>query len=325
MARANRLAALTEMFRVSHNVPSTPLRSLSGEIRERTIWGYWAQGAEQMPVFFQLCVDTWRHHNPNWDVRVLNLDNVGEFLSEAELPNRFTQMFSHQTASDAVRLALLSRYGGVWLDVNVLLRTSLDKLCWDDISSGESSAAAFFHPSYGTKELGGEDFVESWFLATRANNPFFMRWRDLFRELFYNRLDVKALCEHPLYQGLNLSGFDRLNREFQASFDFKEYLAIHVMCHRLLETDTDAREQWQRSRRFNTNDSAFRVQLEAERQGTNIGMVFVGGDKSWDAVANVPLIKFTTPHYSQLVALPREVLTDERGLIGRIFRASGVR
>ena len=35
-----------------------------------------------------------------------------EYLTEEELPNRFMDMTSHQTASDAVRLGVLSRYGG---------------------------------------------------------------------------------------------------------------------------------------------------------------------------------------------------------------------
>ena len=34
-----------------------------------------------------------------------------DYLSEADLPNRFDQLLSAQTASDCVRLALLARYG----------------------------------------------------------------------------------------------------------------------------------------------------------------------------------------------------------------------
>mmetsp|Transcript_28195 Transcript_28195/g.85144 ORF Transcript_28195/g.85144 Transcript_28195/m.85144 type:complete len:329 (+) Transcript_28195:99-1085(+) len=326
MGDTSRLQVLTHMFKVTHNAPSTPLRSLTGEVRERTIWAYWGQGPEQMPALFRMCVATWRHHNPDWDIRVLQKSDVYEFLSEADLPNRFDHMLSPQTCSDCLRLALLARYGGVWLDVSVLLQASLDELCWKAVSSGDRAAAVFFHPKYGTEALGQQDFVESWFLATRAGNPFFLRWRDLLRELLHNRLDVNGLLEHPLYQGLDLAGVDRLNCEFSPPFDFREYLAIHAMCHRLLETDAALQEQWSSLwLRLDASETAFCVQLRAEAEGAQVAMVFLAGDAHWDVLARrTPLIKFTTPHYRELVLMPREVLLDERSLIGRLLRASGV-
>lgn len=315
-------AALEEMFQVRSDAPSTPMRSLTGEVKERTIWAYWAQGYEQMPEFFKLCVGTWQRLNPHWDVRVLDKASVHEYVSEAELPNRFMQMLSHQTASDAIRLALLSRYGGVWLDVNIILLTSLDRFCWDKISSGRKSGAVFFHPFYGTEVMGGEDFVESWFMASKPGNPFFLQWRDLFRELFHNRLDIKGLMQHPLYQGLDLEGFDRLNKEFSgAGHDFREYLAIHAMCHRMIETDPQARAQWRDEiMRVNAADTAFRMQVAAQAVGLAAAQVLLSEDPRADElVADVPLIKFTTPHYGPLLFLNPGQLQDTRHLLGRLL------
>ncbi|CAE8606826.1 unnamed protein product [Polarella glacialis] len=317
-----RLEALRDMFQESPDVPSTPPRSITGEVRERTIWAYWAQGYDDMPEFFKMCVGTWQRSNPHWDVRVLQKTTVHEFLSEVELPNHFMQMFSHQTASDAVRLGVLSRYGGVWLDVNMILRTSLDSFCWNAISSGRKSAAVCFHPYYGTEALGGQDFVESWFLATKPGNPFFLRWRDLFRELFHNRLDTEGILEHPLYQGIDLSGFERLNAEFSGSgMEFREYLAIHAMCHRLIETDPQARAQWRDSfQRTDAADTAFRMQLDAQASGMAAAEVLMSQDpRADDIVEGIPLIKFTTPHYGPLLFLQRSQLADRRTLLGRLL------
>ena len=69
----------------------------------------------------------------------------------------------------------------VWLDVNILVCGSLDELCWNAISWGLKPAMVFYHPSYGTEALGGNDFVESWCLATKPQNPFFISWRDTFK------------------------------------------------------------------------------------------------------------------------------------------------
>lgn len=315
---------LVEMFRTSHNSPSTPVRSLTGEVRERTIWGYWAQGYDEMPEFFKLCVETWRRHNPNWDVRIVQKSTVHEYLSAAELPNRFMQMLSHQTASDCVRLALLSRYGGIYMDVSILLRSGLDQLCWDAIASGRRAATVFFHPYYGTQALGGEDLTESWFLATLPGNPFFIRWRDLFRELLHNRLDIDGLLQHPLYHHIDLSGIDRLNKQFVGlTFDFREYLAIHAMCHRLLETDKRAHAQWRDDfHRIDAAKTAFRIQLDAEARGQSAAEAFLrrGVGNSVDHSADdVPLVKFTTPHYGPLLQFSRAQLLDNSHVLGRLM------
>eukprot|EP00959_Pyramimonas_sp_CCMP1952_P196646 4111784-Pyramimonas_sp.AAC.1 len=106
-----------------------------------------------MPDFFKLCVDTWQRHNPHWDVRVLELNTVHEYLSEAELPNRFSEMTSHQAASDAVRLGVLCRYGGVYMDVSIIMMSSLDEFCWDNIASGRQSACVFYPGACGKSAI----------------------------------------------------------------------------------------------------------------------------------------------------------------------------
>lgn len=307
MQAAGRFEALSELFQITHNKPSTPVCSLSGEVRDRTIWAYWAQGYEEMPELFKLCVATWQRHNPHWDVRVLSKASVFDYLSEAELPNRFMHIFSHQAASDCVRLALLSRYGGIYMDVSILVLSDLDALCWDAIASGRKAAGVFFHPHFGTEAFRHQDLTESWFLATQPGNPFFLRWRDLLCELLHNRLDTEGLLHHPLYQGIDLSGIDRLNKQFVGlTFDFREYLFIHAMCHRLIETDSVARQQWHDDfHRMDAAKTAFRAQLYAERAGRAAAEFFVNPDLPTDGLLqDVPLIKFTTPHYGPLLALP---------------------
>eukprot|EP00933_Yihiella_yeosuensis_P033684 TRINITY_DN27339_c0_g1_i1.p1 TRINITY_DN27339_c0_g1~~TRINITY_DN27339_c0_g1_i1.p1 ORF type:complete len:349 (+),score=55.74 TRINITY_DN27339_c0_g1_i1:109-1155(+) len=327
----NRLEVLTEMFRIHHNTHSTPFRSLTGEVKERTIWSYWAQGEDAMPDLFKLFVKTWKSQNPSWDVRVLDRSTVFEYLSAADLPNRFQELLSAQSASDCVRLALLARYGGVWMDVSILLKRNLDEMFWTKIESDEADAACFYHPRYGLEGFETQNFTESWLLATKSGNPFFLLWRDLYKELLHNRLDVTGLCSHPLYQGLDLSGFKLLQEDFRTSFDFREYLAIHVMFHRILETNSKLRSLWLTSWiRLDAAATAFKIQLRAESEGenadaTDVARIFLSGEAEiWDSIAeDVPLIKFTTPHHSFLSLMPAEVLLDDRGLLGRILSRAG--
>mmetsp|Transcript_82745 Transcript_82745/g.210508 ORF Transcript_82745/g.210508 Transcript_82745/m.210508 type:complete len:544 (+) Transcript_82745:80-1711(+) len=297
-----RKQALAEHFRRMHNVPSSPSRGMSGEVSERTLWGYWAQGLADMPELIKLCIETWRRHCPGWQVRILDASTVREYLSEAELPNRFSELRQPQLASDCVCLALLARYGGVWLDASVILRTDIQSLCWDAISSGERAAAAFFHSRYGTEGLGGMNFVETWCLATRAGNPFFLRWRDLLQELLHNRTDTVGLLQHPLYQGLHLEGLNKLNGEFpDFQGDFREQLPAHAMFQRLLEFDDDAWEQWSGQWTLMDAEATRPSTTAAESQGAG-------------------LIKLTTQHYSGLLQLPRERLLDRGTFVGQLLQ-----
>lgn len=149
-----------------------------------------------------------------------------------------------------------------------------------------------------------------------------MKWRDLLRELLHNRLDMDGLLGHPLYQGIDLDGIDRLNHQFTGlTFDFREYLFIHAMSHRLLEKDARAFAQWRNEfLRIDAAATAFRFQLEAERAGHFAAQALVSQDPNADAqVQGLPLMKFVTPHSGPLVPLSRDQLLDQRHLLGRLL------
>eukprot|EP00756_Hemistasia_phaeocysticola_P003583 Hpha_TRINITY_DN12318_c0_g1::TRINITY_DN12318_c0_g1_i6::g.155969::m.155969 len=253
--------AMRTVSRSLRDVPSSPLHGLKpSDIPRRVIWGYWAQGEAEMPALQRLCVETWRRRNPGWDVRVLCRRTVWDYLGESDLPNRWREVRSHQLASDAVRLALLARYGGVYMDAAIILLSSLGELGWNEVESGSHDALAFFHPHYG-----GRRFVESWCVGCRRHDPVVLRWRDLLREVLHNRVACTGLLTHPLYQGLHLEDFEAMNRAFVADFDFREYLVIHVMYRRILETEPELKQRW--DKRWVLNDageSAFKLQNAIE-------------------------------------------------------------
>lgn len=286
-------------------------RAKSQEIRDRTIWGYWWQGYDDMCDMFKLCTETWQRHNPEWDVRILDNETVYDYVSPDALPNLFQEMESYQLASDAVRLALLCRYGGVWMDVNVLLRCKLDDLCWSDIQSGRKTAAVFYHPHYGTDAFQHKDFTESWFLATKPGNPFFLRWQETLLELLHDRTNVYGLSEHPLYEGLDLYGIDVLNGNAGiANFNFRDYLAIHSMGIRLLQTEPELREQWMSSFiKIDAAATAFKLQLYFEEVGETVGFaVLTRSIPTFDFMDNVPLVKFNSDHYQMAIHCPGDQL-----------------
>lgn len=308
---------LVQRFRETHNQPSTPARSLTGEVRPQTIWGYWDQGYADMPDLFKLCVDSWRRCNPSWDVRILGREAVPEFLSDADLPNRFAEIQSPETAADCVRLALLARYGGVWLDVSVILRSSLETLCWRAIHARRHRAAAFFHPRYSSPEPGAQDFMETWFLAAIRGDPLVLQWRDLVKELMHNRTGVEGLLTHPLYAGQGL--------DTPAQGEATEHLLGHAMLQRLLTRDPRAglllRESWLR---MDAAATTFRLQELADDSGRTVDDLLLAKDPEANSIEveldGMHLIKLPAPrHAPALLRVPREQLLNGGALLGRLL------
>ena len=60
-----------------------------------------------------------------------------------------------------MRLALLARHGGVWMDVSIHTCASVEDLGWAAIESGAKDAAAVFHPESAGRGLASDGLASS--------------------------------------------------------------------------------------------------------------------------------------------------------------------
>merc|ERR1719277_2624297 len=144
----------------------------------------------------------------------------------------------------------------------------------------------------------------------------------MFQELLHNRLNVNGLLSHPLYEGLALEGMSRLNKEFpDFPGDFREHLAMHAMCQRLLERDDAAWADWNnRFVRLDAEATALFLQQHAAEQGLAVEDVLLSPSESVAAVlGDVGMVKLTSQNYDGLMNLPRAQLLDERTFLGQLL------
>jgi hypothetical protein len=126
------------------------------QISERVIWLYWAQGLEGAPPLVRACVKSWQHHNPDWDVRLLDDENLHGFLDMSDISPKV-----NRTAySDILRCRLLKKHGGVWADATVLCAAPLDD--WLHMLT-YSGFFAFSNPA-------SDRPIASWFIAAAKGN-----------------------------------------------------------------------------------------------------------------------------------------------------------
>lgn len=212
---------------------------------KRIIWQYWAQGLnpELIPEVVKICFDSVdRFCNADEYVVIRLTDsNFEDYLEIPDLIRKNLPKYSKAFFSDFLRCALLSAYGGAWLDATVLLTDYIPEQYWNqelfiyqrDIEEKNrrywENAYAYY---YGWDKRFRVRMLSSVIFSKRDNtlmrrisvllNSFIAEGRKLpnyfFLQILYNELvcgefrqyncGIKSDCiPHFLQQYINDSGF----------------------------------------------------------------------------------------------------------------------
>lgn len=128
----------------------------------KKIWLFWEQGEDEAPEVVRRCIDSWRNCNPEWELNILSGNTVADFVKVPDLPD----YLPIQGKADLIRLLLLDKYGGVWVDSTLFCHRSLDGWLPFMASSG---FFVFRNP-------GPSRFIENWFIASTPGNLLVGRW-----------------------------------------------------------------------------------------------------------------------------------------------------
>lgn len=106
----------------------SPDKLASEECRDsKIIWQYWHQGVENAPPLIRQCLDSVKKFNPDHEVKVLTFDTVSDYV---DMPQKYYDLVNKGKIkiaffSDMLRLYLLRKYGGVWIDATIMLTAPL--------------------------------------------------------------------------------------------------------------------------------------------------------------------------------------------------------
>jgi hypothetical protein len=128
----------------------------------RVIWIYWDSPIEQAPAFVRYAIQSWRTKNPEWEVQVLDDESLTQFIAVPTAPTGR----KIQGKSDAIRLALLRRHGGVWVDATCACAKPLDHWLPPLMNAGFFA----FPDTYPGR------IIQSWFLAAAPENELVAEW-----------------------------------------------------------------------------------------------------------------------------------------------------
>lgn len=97
------------------------------------LWQYWHQGKENAPELIQKCFESVQNFEGDKNIVVLSFDTVKDYV---DIPQKYYDMVNSKKIpiaifSDIVRLYLLEKYGGMWIDSTILLTDKIPQEVWD--------------------------------------------------------------------------------------------------------------------------------------------------------------------------------------------------
>lgn len=143
------------------------------QVRSNKVFVSWLQGFEGAPDLVKACVDSMKRYLLDREIILLSLDNYHEY---AELPNDIAEKFKAgkippASFSDLLRLELLIKYGGTWMDATILCT---EGTCPKEIM--DCDLFVFQTIIAGDGRLHG---ISNWFITACQNNRLLMVLRDV--------------------------------------------------------------------------------------------------------------------------------------------------
>lgn len=160
----------------------------------KVIWWCWLQGIEAAPPIVRACYNSLVHGEwfkvNGYKVNVIDAENWKEYV---ELPDYIEKKWEKKQIppalfSDLLRLELLIKYGGTWIDSTVLctgfkefesLSSSCGSSCSPSVQEFKRYLDADLFLFQYTKQGSIHVSISNWFISAHSNNEVLMVLRDM--------------------------------------------------------------------------------------------------------------------------------------------------
>jgi len=145
----------------------------------RTIWSYWHD--PNIPSSLRKILSERQAVLSTWEHRVLNEVTVYDYIAREEFPHKYNDL-GHQHKADWIRLYLLKRYGGCWMDASILVNSPKDlEALYSESIATKAEFTGFY---FSTQLLNGqnESYIENWFMLAPLHSPLISLWLDEYTE-----------------------------------------------------------------------------------------------------------------------------------------------
>lgn len=235
-------------------VPSSLKHNMS-----KIVWFCWLQGFEQAPEIVKACYNSLKQNLPDREIKIINNENWKEYV---ELPDYILDKWGKKRIpaalfSDLLRLELLIKYGGTWIDSTVLC-TGIN-----DNQNERFLDADLFLFQY-TKQGSIPVSISNWFITAYSNNEVLIVLRDM---LYAYWKDYDCTLDYYIFH----SFFSMLSKEYPdkvLAMPYGQSMNSLVLMHHL--GDKFDQEKWDKlTQRVSFHKLAFRVSDKVKEDKEN--------------------------------------------------------
>ena len=224
--------------------------------RNDTIYSSWMQGYGKAPLLVKMCLTSQRKYIKNKKFVLITSENQQDYIT---LPDYIEEkcrkgIIPYAVYTDLVRLELLIKYGGTWIDSTVL--------CIDGNYPKEMLNSDLF--LFWFKEEKNEKYkgFSSWFMSACSNNKMLLMARDL---LYQYWRDYDCLIDYFVFHKFLWMLKDAFPEEFAAMPQYCSYDALQIGY--VLEKECDDRQMDE----FLKNSSFHKLDYRKSKEYTDDG------------------------------------------------------
>ncbi len=201
----------------------------------RKIYFLWFQGVENAPCLVRWNLTRWIELNPDYDVITLDAKTSATYLDDLAID---PTSLSLQAQSDIIRLCILRRHGGIWVDASVLPIKPLNS--WLPEAADKSDFFAY-------EREGVVLPMSSWFLAAKHDALIIRKWYEATLHYWSVKRDPLQEPGQPLFvpddPSAIMAPFEpQLARPYP-------YFWLHHLFGILISTDFKFKEEWEKRHR----------------------------------------------------------------------------
>lgn len=140
------------------------------------VWICWFQGMENAPALVRKCYESVRENLGNREIVLITAENMADYVTFPRhiLDKWQSGKITNTHMTDLLRLELLIRYGGLWLDATVLCTRKEA-----EIPGYFFDSDLFLYQCLKPGRDGHSHLCSSWLMSAKTNNKLLMAVREL--------------------------------------------------------------------------------------------------------------------------------------------------
>ena len=152
--------------------------------KEKVVWVLWYQGIDNAPQLVKNCYKSMQDKLKGYEIRLLDENTWSDYI---ELPEYIIKKFkegkiTHAFLSDLIRLELLIKYGGTWMDATIMCMS-------DDVPSFYLDSDLFMFQAIYADNVNTASSIDNYFITARSGNKLLRMTQKLLYE-YWKKYDV---------------------------------------------------------------------------------------------------------------------------------------